>query len=334
MLDRHPARLESYAATVRNGLNTTVEQPPDQIRRLKFDYNSQVTHNKGFGIISALAALLGRETFDRVHARCLREYGGRRMETADFRRVAEQESGQNLDWFFTPWLKTNGWASYVVEKVEKSQQDGVHLAGVHLRQAGQVALPVPVEARYEDGSRARQWTDRLRQRQILQFRSRAPLKEVVVDPDREFPLIMPPPDPERQQVAAAILDLPWTGSARAAEPLFERAMKLGVKDGDILFRLGMMLYDGTVYDKALAAFELAARESKSGPKFRYFLATVWQGMLLDLVGRRAEAVTRYQEALDSGVEGSFRHSQYGLVITRAWVQQRLQEPYRRQSARP
>jgi tetratricopeptide (TPR) repeat protein len=311
-------------------LNTTIEQPPDEIRRLKFDYNSQVTHNKGYGIISALAAMLGRDTFERVHARCLREYGGLRMGTADFRKIAEQESGQNLGWFFSPWLKTNGWASYVIEKVERSQEGGVHLTGVELKQAGQIALAVPVEARFQDGSCARQWTDRLRQRQTLEFRSKALLTEVVVDPDREFPLVIPPPDPERQQVFRAILDLPWTGSAGAAAPLFERAMKLGIKENDILFRLGLLLYDGAIYDKALISFEMAARGAKSGPKFRHFWATAWQGMLLDLMGRRAEAVDRYREALDSDVDGNFRHSQYGLVISRTWIQERLRAPYRRE----
>jgi hypothetical protein len=330
MLDRHAARLEGYAATVRNGLNTSVEQSPDEIRRLKFDYNSQVTHNKGYGIISALAAMLGRDTFERVHARCLREYGGRRMGADDFRKIAEQESGQNLGWFFTPWLKTNGWASYMIESVEKSQEGSVHLSEIQLKQAGQIALPVPVEARFQDGSRTRQWTDRLRQRQTLEFRSKALLTEVVVDPDREFPLVMPPPDPERQQVIRAILDLPWTGSAVAAAPLFDRTVKLGVKDKDILFRLGLLLYDGAIYDRALTAFEMAAPEAKSGPKVRYFWATAWQGMLLDLMGRRAEAVARYREALDSDVDGNFRHSQYGLVISRAWIQERLREPYRRE----
>jgi tetratricopeptide (TPR) repeat protein len=330
MVKLHPARLEGYAATVRNGLNTTIEQSPDEIRRLKFDYNSQVTHNKGYSIISALAAMLGEHTFDGVHARCLREYGGRRMGTDEFRKIAEQESGQDLAWFFTPWTKTNGWASYVIENIEKSEDGGGHLAGVHLKQAGQNALPVPVEARFQDGSRERQWTDRLRQRQTLEFRSKALLTEVVVDPDREFPLVMPPPDPERQQVVGAILDLPWTGSAAKAAPLLERAVKLAIKDNELLFRLGLLLYDGAIYDKALTAFEMAARELKSGPKFRYFWATAWQGMLLDLMGQRSEAVARYQEAFDSGVEGDFRHSQYGLVINRAWIQERLREPYRRE----
>jgi hypothetical protein len=106
-------------------------------------------------------------------------------------------------------------------------------------------------------------------------------------------------------------------------------MKLGIMDGDTLFRLGMMLYDGALHEKALTVFELLAGETNSGAKSRYFWATVWQEMLLELMGRRADAVARYGEALDSGVDGTFRHSQYGIVITRAWVRQSLQEPYQR-----
>ncbi len=57
---------------------------------------------------------------------------------------------------------------------------------------------------------------------------------------------------------------------------------------------------------------------------------VWQGHLLDLVNQREEALACYQEALkhrapDDGV----RHDQFGMVIDRAWIQERIKTPFRR-----
>lgn len=327
MTGLHPGRLAKYADTVRNGLNTTVEMPPDQIRQLKYDYNSQVTHNKAYGIVSALAAILGAETFGRVHSRCLREYGGRRMGTADFRRVAEEESMHDLGWFFIPWLKTNGYASYEVAGLEKTQEAGGHKVSAQIRQAGSIAIPVPVEARFEDGSRSRLWIDRFRQEQTLEWRGQTPLKEIVIDPDREFPLVMPPPVPEHQELISRVINLPWTGAGDTVLALYEQALKLNVKDENVLLKLWMMLYDGQFYEKALDACRRAATEYEGTNKFRYFVSLTWQGILLDLLGRREEAVGRYREALSVAGNAKIQHSQYNMVIDRAFVEQCLKEPF-------
>lgn len=330
MLETHPELMAKYADMVRSGVNTTVEMPPDQIRQQKYNYNSRVTHDKAFGIVSALAAILGPRTFDRVHLRCLREYGGRRMGTAEFRRVAEEDSGQDLGWFFVPWLKTNGYASYEVTGLEKATEAGVHIASTRIRQAGSIAIPVPVEARFEDGSRARLWIDRFRQEQTLEWRSEAPLKAIVIDPDHEFPLVTPPPVQEYQDLVSKVIDLPWTGAGETARGLYDQVPKLKVKDPDVLFKMWMLLYDGRFYEEALDACRRAALEYKNTDKSRRFLSTTWQGILLDLLGRREEALGRYREALSIAGHAKIRHPQYNMVIDRSFVEQRLKEPFSRE----
>ena len=60
-----------------------------------------------------------------------------------------------------------------------------------------------------------------------------------------------------------------------------------------------------------------------------FAALVWQGHLLDLLGRRAEAVARYQEALKFPGSPTMEHSQYQLIINKQWVEERLKTPFER-----
>jgi len=60
-----------------------------------------------------------------------------------------------------------------------------------------------------------------------------------------------------------------------------------------------------------------------------FAALVWQGHLLDLMGRRAEAVTQYQEALKVPGAPKMQHSQYNLTIDKPWVEERLKTPFER-----
>ena len=52
-------------------------------------------------------------------------------------------------------------------------------------------------------------------------------------------------------------------------------------------------------------------------------------MILDILGKRDDALERYRKALANDTGGSMQHSQYNLVIDRAWVEQRLATPFRR-----
>ena len=87
----------------------------------------------------------------------------------------------------------------------------------------------------------------------------------------------------------------------------------------------MLLYDSRHYEESL---EVMTQLQQSGPDWG-FAATVWQGHLLDLLGRRTEAIARYQAALKMPGEHNMQHNQYNLVIDNAWVEQRLKTPFER-----
>jgi hypothetical protein len=53
-------------------------------------------------------------------------------------------------------------------------------------------MPVSVLARFEDGSEQRARTDRLADVDVLTFRARAPLKDVVIEPESAIALIAAP----------------------------------------------------------------------------------------------------------------------------------------------
>jgi hypothetical protein len=319
LADRHPSRLKAYADSVRKGYNLTIEIPPEQLKGISYDYNSLATHNKAFGVISALAAITGKETFNRIHARCLKDFAGRRFGAAEFIRVVEEETGQDFGWFFTPWLRTNGYASYEVL--------GTEHALVRLRQAGAIRMPVPVEVRFEDGTSARQWTNRLHEEQTLEFKNASRVAEVVIDPDKEFPLVIPPPKPGAIAVMSKLTALPWTGAGAEAMKVYDAAVKAGLEDADAWRRLGMLLYDGRFYEQSLDAFTRSAKIEQ--PAMWRANAIVWQGLILDLLGRRDDALARYREALAIGLDRPVRHDQYKMVVDRAFVEGLLKEPFTR-----
>jgi tetratricopeptide (TPR) repeat protein len=98
-----------------------------------------------------------------------------------------------------------------------------------------------------------------------------------------------------------------------------------------LLRVGFALYDTEQYAEALDAFtrlEEAARAE--GSERGQAVSLIWQGHMLDLLGRREEAVARYQLVVDMGVGGGAQHSQYGLAYQSVpYATERLETPFER-----
>jgi tetratricopeptide (TPR) repeat protein len=124
--------------------------------------------------------------------------------------------------------------------------------------------------------------------------------------------------------------IPWTGGGDDAVRLFSKARELKLREGDAWFKLGMTLYDGGHYEKALDAFRYTSEHEKS-PGL-HFTAIVWQGHLLDLFGQREDALRCYDqaskhEALKRDPTYECQHAQYHMRINRQWVEERLKTPF-------
>jgi len=104
-----------------------------------------------------------------------------------------------------------------------------------------------------------------------------------------------------------------------------------LNDFGSILRLGMALYDWERYEEALGAFQkLAGLEDVEKDKFNYALALVWQGQMLDLLGKREEAVSIYKKVVDMNITGQQQHDQFGLVISPSpYAAERLKVPFKR-----
>ncbi len=93
-----------------------------------------------------------------------------------------------------------------------------------------------------------------------------------------------------------------------------------ITEPTMLLKLGLALYDAGNYQDALKVFQQA--EVK-----RPDIALVWQGHMLDLLGKREDALVVYTKAADH--EQRTRHDQYGLVVDNQYLQQRIETPFAR-----
>lgn len=96
-------------------------------------------------------------------------------------------------------------------------------------------------------------------------------------------------------------------------------------------RLGLALYDVARYEEALAVFarfQTWSREQES--ESLAALASIWQGHMLDLLGRRSEAVAHYREVAALNNQATWSQDQYGLRYTLSpYAAERLETPFTR-----
>lgn len=120
-----------------------------------------------------------------------------------------------------------------------------------------------------------------------------------------------------------------SASSRELAAKYSPAWLESLDSSRYVMRIGFALYDEKRYGDALKLFERLETRFGSDPKMKAF-ALIWQGHMLDLSGRRPEALTCYREAAHLAVTDTYTHGQYGLKYQlNPYAAERLRTPFRR-----
>jgi len=323
--------LSRYEDAIKQYLDTTVEVPPHHLHKMEYFFNSVVSHGKGYSIISTLYSVLGHDTFDRIIRRCLEEFGGHRLGASEFQLICEQESQDDLGWFFEPWLRSNRYPSYRIGSRKCVKKGDFYESRITVDRTGTLNIPVPVAVLFEDGTSQIQFTDRTLEKNTLIFRSVSPLDSAVIDPDHLVALVVPPPKGDfdsQVEVCATINGLPWTGVAEKGLVVYNDAKKTGIHSARMWYKLGLILYDARYYSQAINAFNYALTNSDKD-SYIPFAAHTWKGHIFDLSDKRESALASYHKALKVYPGYAITLSQYNMEIDKKWVEQRLTIPFQR-----
>ncbi|MGB7296022.1 MAG: tetratricopeptide repeat protein [Candidatus Aminicenantales bacterium] len=321
-----PERRRKWMSNYLNGLSwhydMTVDIPPARFEKILYDHNNTVVHSKGPSVIFALDAVLGREAFMKIYRKCLREYGGKRLGWRELQRFCEKETGQSLAWFFEQWVRSNVYLCYKIEGQDCRQEGDEFVSKVKVRRLGTMKMPVPVKAVFEDGSEEIQRVNRHFDVDILVFRSRSKLKEVIADPEKKFAMI-DEPVPPISAAAAEMLALGW--EAKDSPVVFQAIKKEDIRGSRIWYRLGMELYEFGRYTDSFECFQKVSSFHPDGEE--KFAALGWLGLLQDLQGRRADALIHYREAFKHDTGEPMEHRYLRVRIDRPWLEDRLKTPF-------
>ncbi len=94
-------------------------------------------------------------------------------------------------------------------------------------------------------------------------------------------------------------------------------------------RIGFALYDLEKYSEALYVFEQMEKAVIADLRFQA-LALIWQGHILDLLGKRDEAIAQYKKVADMNLNDQWQHSQYSLRYKLSpYAKERMASPFQR-----
>ena len=152
-------------------------------------------------------------------------------------------------------------------------------------------------------------------------------------PLRARPELLPPPVPQDLlELSDRALALPYLDARDEALQVYAEANRQSLPYYHVWFDLGIRLFGSGCYEEAREAFgrsiELPALPGLIH-KNTIYLAHAWQGMMLDLLGRREEALEAYGKALANPGRWASNMQAYNLRVDKPFIEERLKTSFER-----
>lgn len=174
-----------YLRQVARGFDEAVVKPLAEVR---YDNATPVRlYDKGYLVARAIAAAIGRETFEKGLREAGLRYRDEVISVEDLRGVLEELTDRSLEELFQVWLYKPGSVDYAVELSLRARTETGHRTVVKVSRDGGTVQPVTVEATLRSGKTVRQEWDGTSEEGSVIFDTQEPIYRVTIDPDHLLP---------------------------------------------------------------------------------------------------------------------------------------------------
>jgi len=293
--DGGPARLEddvhdTYVEAL------TVDNPPlIQSGRLE-DYSPEywaLTAGKGAALINMLRNIIGNDNFSKLMNSFTGQFGWQSVSTADFRKLAEQISGQNLQYFFVQWVESSGAPEFKMEYTVFRTQKGFRVMGKISQDLDTFQMPVDMKIETEGNPETKR-VDVVGTSSEFNVDTFGKPKSVTIDPNgsvlRWSPAMRIAVAIKRGEQFAAIAEY---GDALKE---YQKALEVNHQSSLAHYRLAEVFFQQNSYQSAANEY----REALNGdvePKWVEVWAHIRLGNIFDVSGQRDRAVNEYNLAI-------------------------------------
>jgi aminopeptidase N len=274
----------------------TVDNPPlIQAGRLE-DYSPEYwasTAGKGAAILNMLRSVIGNDAFAKVMNKFSEQHAWQSVSTADFRKTAEEVSGQNLQYFFLQWIESSGAPEFKLEYTVFRTQKGFRVMGKISQDLDTFHMPVDLKIETEGNPETKR-VDVVGTSSEFTVDTFGKPKQVTIDPNGAVLRWGPP-----MRVAVAIKrGEQFAEIGEFGDALKEYQKALEVSHGSSLahYRVAEIFFLQNNYQSAANEF----RESLNGdldPKWTEVWAHIKLGNIFDVSGQRDRAVNEYNLAM-------------------------------------
>jgi len=274
----------------------TVDNPPMiQAGRLD-DYSPEywaLTAGKGAAMLNMLRNVMGNDNFNKLMSSFTEKYGWQSVSTVDFRKLAEQISGQNLQYFFVQWLESSGAPEFKMEYTVFRTQKGFRVMGKISQDLDTFQMPVDLKIETEGNPETKR-IDVVGTSSEFTVDTFGKPKTVTIDPVgsvlRWSPAMRVAVAIKRGEQFAAI------GEFGDALKEYQKAIEVNHSSSLAHYRVAEVFLLQNNYQSAANEYR-AALNGDNEPKWTEVWAHIKIGNIFDISGQRDRAVNEYNQAI-------------------------------------
>ncbi len=273
----------------------TVTNPPlIQASRLE-DYSPEfwaLTGAKGAAVFNMLRLVIGDDAFLKLLKQFPAKYAWQATNTGDFRRMAEEITGTNLQWFFIEWIESSGSPEFRLEYTVFRTQKGFRVMGKVAQDMDTFRMPVELKIETE-GNPEEKRIDVVGTSSEFSVDTFGKPKSVILDPNGRVLRVS-----NTMRVAVAIMrgqQFVEISEFPQALQEYQKALEVDRNNSLAHYRIGEVFYLQNNYQSAANEF----REALNGdlePKWVEVWSHINLGYIFDITGQRERARNEFQLA--------------------------------------
>jgi tetratricopeptide (TPR) repeat protein len=290
-----PGAMESQARDAMVEALTVDNVPIIQSARLE-DYSPELwalTGSKGAAVLNMLRYLIGDDKFFQTLKTYAQQYAWKSVNTDDFRKVAEDVSGQSLDYFFIQWIESSSAPEFKLEYTIFRTKKGFRVMGKISQDLDTFRMPVDLKIETE-GNPEQKRVEVVGTSSEFSVDTFGKPKNVVIDPGNRVLRFG-----NEVRVAVAIrrgeqfAELSEFGDALKE---YQKALETTRNSSLANYRIAEIFFLQQNWQAAANSF----REVLNGdlePKWTEVWAHINLGKIFDVTGQRERAVNEYNLAI-------------------------------------
>lgn len=274
----------------------TVDNPPMiQAGRLD-DYSPEywaLTAGKGAAVLNMLRNVMGNDNFNKLMTSFPEKYAWQSASTADFRKMAEQISGQNLQYFFVQWMESSGAPEFKMDYTVFRTQKGFRVMGKITQDLDTFQMPVDLKIETEGNPETKR-IDVVGTSSEFTVDTFGKPKNVIIDPAgavlRWNPAMRVAVAIKKGEQYAAI------GEFGDALKQYQKAIEVNHSSSLAHYRVAEVFFLQNNYQSAANEYREAIN-GDNDPKWTVVWAHIKLGNIFDVSGQRERAVNEYNQAI-------------------------------------